>query len=59
LRKARGLVCQGDHVDPVQGTDLRIAQCVAFNWHNDFFELDLEPEVAPRELAADPSASRA
>ena len=37
----------------------RIAQCVAFNWHNDFFELDLEPEVTPRELAAEPSASRA
>jgi AhpD family alkylhydroperoxidase len=30
----------------------RIAQCVAFNWHNDFLELDVEPGVAPRELAA-------
>lgn len=30
----------------------RIAQCVAFNWHNDFLELDLEPGLAPRpELA--------
>jgi AhpD family alkylhydroperoxidase len=26
----------------------RIAQCVAFNWHNDFFELDNEPGVADR-----------
>jgi AhpD family alkylhydroperoxidase len=30
----------------------RIVQCVAFNWHNDFLELDVEPGVAPRELAA-------
>lgn len=25
----------------------RTAQCVAFNWHNDLLELDLEPDVAP------------
>jgi AhpD family alkylhydroperoxidase len=31
----------------------RIVQCVAFNWHNDFFELDLEPGVSPSELAAE------
>jgi len=37
----------------------RIVQCVAFNWHNDFFELDLEPNVAPREVAAERSVSRA
>ena len=30
----------------------RIVQCVAFNWHNDFLELDVEPGVAPREVAA-------
>ena len=36
----------------------RIVQCVAFNWHNDFFELDLEPEVAPRETAVERQASR-
>jgi AhpD family alkylhydroperoxidase len=30
----------------------RIVQCVAFNWHNDFLELDVEPGVAPRDLAA-------
>ena len=30
----------------------RIVQCVAFNWHNDFLELDVEPGVAPREAAA-------
>ena len=29
----------------------RTTQCVAFNWHNDFLELDVEPGVAPRELA--------
>ena len=37
----------------------RIVQCVAFNWHNDFFELDLEPEVAPRGGAEAPAESRA
>jgi AhpD family alkylhydroperoxidase len=36
----------------------RIVQCVAFNWHNDFFELDLEPEVSARELVAERLASR-
>ena len=36
----------------------RVVQCVAFNWHNDFFELDLEPEVSPRALAAEPLVSR-
>lgn len=30
----------------------RIVQCVAFNWHNDFFELDVEPEVTPRDVTA-------
>jgi AhpD family alkylhydroperoxidase len=25
----------------------RIAQCVAFNWHNEFLELDVEPGVEP------------
>lgn len=25
----------------------RTTQCVAFNWHNEFLELDVEPEVAP------------
>jgi hypothetical protein len=30
----------------------RIVQCVAFNWHNDFLELVVEPGVAPREAAA-------
>jgi AhpD family alkylhydroperoxidase len=37
----------------------RIVQCVAFNWHNDFFELDLEPSVAPRDVAAEHPVSRA
>ena len=36
----------------------RIVQCVAFNWHNDFFELDLEPEVAPRDVAVERPVSR-
>lgn len=36
----------------------RIVQCVAFNWHNDFFELDLEPEVSPRALVAERPVSR-
>ena len=36
----------------------RIVQCVAFNWHNDFFELDLEPEVAPRDMAVERPVSR-
>lgn len=30
----------------------RTAQCVAFNWHNEFLELDVEPGVAPVEVAA-------
>jgi AhpD family alkylhydroperoxidase len=30
----------------------RTTQCVAFNWHNDFLELDVEPEVAPVPAAA-------
>jgi hypothetical protein len=25
----------------------RTAQCVAFNWHNEFLELAIEPEVVP------------
>lgn len=25
----------------------RITQCVAFNWHNDFLEIDIEPMVTP------------
>lgn len=29
----------------------RIVQCVAFNWHNDFLELDVEPGVTPRPPA--------
>lgn len=28
----------------------RTAQCVAFNWHNEFLELDVEPELAPVAL---------
>lgn len=36
----------------------RIAQCVAFNWHNDFLELDLEPAVAPVALEEAPAAGR-
>jgi hypothetical protein len=35
-----------------------MTMCVAFNWHNDFFELDLEPEVTPRETAVERPASR-
>jgi AhpD family alkylhydroperoxidase len=30
----------------------RIVQCVAFNWHNDFLELDVEPGVVPRAVTA-------
>jgi AhpD family alkylhydroperoxidase len=37
----------------------RIAQCVAFNWHNDFFELELEPAVVSQEFAVGPAVSRA
>ena len=36
-----------------------LVQCVAFSWHNDFFELDLEPSVAAREMAAERPVSRA
>ena len=28
----------------------RIAQCAAFNWHNEFFELDVETGVTPRPM---------
>jgi len=42
------------HFSPRQLEELvwRTTQCVAFNWHNDFFELDVEPEVAPTPTAA-------
>jgi hypothetical protein len=29
----------------------RITQCVAFNWHNEFLEIDVEPSVAPLPVA--------
>jgi AhpD family alkylhydroperoxidase len=29
----------------------RIAQCVAFNWHNEFLEIDVEPGVTPLPAA--------
>jgi hypothetical protein len=37
----------------------RTAQCVAFNWHNDFLELEVGPEAAVREPHPPPAASRA
>lgn len=37
----------------------RITQCVAFNWHNDFLELDIEPAVTPVALGEPPAAARA
>jgi hypothetical protein len=30
----------------------RTTQCVAFNWHNEFLEIDVEPSVIP--LPVDP-----
>lgn len=41
-----------DHFSPPQLEELvwRIAQCVAFNWHNEFLELDVEPGVVPLEV---------
>lgn len=42
------------HFSPQQIEELiwRTTQCVAFNWHNDFLELDIEPEVPAREPGA-------
>jgi AhpD family alkylhydroperoxidase len=42
------------HFPPRQIEELtwRIAQCVAFNWHNDFLELDIEADVTPLLEAA-------
>ena len=50
-RRLYGLLAE--HFSPRQLEELvwRTTQCVAFNWHNDFFELDIEPEVAPRPTA--------
>jgi AhpD family alkylhydroperoxidase len=44
----------GEHFTAHQIEDLvwRTCQCVAFNWHNDLLELDLEPGVAPRPVQA-------
>jgi AhpD family alkylhydroperoxidase len=38
-----------EHFTPRQIEELtwRITQCVAFNWHNDFLELDIEVGVTP------------
>lgn len=52
-----------ERLSPQQIEELtwRIVQCVAFNWHNDFLELEIEPEVAARpagrpEAVAGPAA---
>ena len=37
----------------------RTAQCVAFNWHNEFLELDLEPEVRPGRAPSPQAAAPA
>lgn len=44
-----------EHFSPRQIEELawRITQCVAFNWHNTFLEIDIEPQVTPlREESA-------
>jgi AhpD family alkylhydroperoxidase len=35
----------------------RTAQCVAFNWHNEFLELDLEPGLTPAPAPSPPAAA--
>ncbi len=37
----------------------RTTQCVAFNWHNEFLELDLEPEIRPAQVPSPPVAAPA
>jgi AhpD family alkylhydroperoxidase len=37
----------------------RTTQCVAFNWHNEFLELDLEPGLTPAPVPAPPAAASA
>lgn len=51
-RRLVGLLRERFSAQQIEELTWRIAQCVAFNWHNDFFELDIEPEVAPRPVGA-------
>jgi AhpD family alkylhydroperoxidase len=37
----------------------RTAQCVAFNWHNEFLEVDLEPRVRPGPVPSPPAVAPA
>lgn len=37
----------------------RTTQCVAFNWHNEFLELGLEPEIRPALVPSPPAAAPA
>ena len=48
-RRLFGLLAEHFSRQQIEELTWRTAQCVAFNWHNDFLELDLEPEVAVRE----------
>ena len=49
-RRLVGLLREHFSARQLEELTWRLAQCVAFNWHNDFFELDIEPEVAPRPV---------
>jgi AhpD family alkylhydroperoxidase len=42
-----------EHFTPRQIEELvwRTTQCVAFNWHNEFLEIDVEPSVTPLPVA--------
>jgi AhpD family alkylhydroperoxidase len=50
-----------EHFSPRQIEELtwRTAQCVAFNWHNEFLELDVEPDLTPAPAPSPPAAASA
>jgi len=51
-RRLVGLLRERFSAQQIEELVWRITQCVAFNWHNDFLELDIEPGVTPRVVEA-------
>jgi len=54
-RRLFGLLAERFSPRQLEELTWRIAQCVAFNWHNDFLELDVEPTVTPLTVAEAPA----
>lgn len=46
-RRLHGRLAQRFSPRQIEELVWRTTQCVAFNWHNDLLELDLEPQVVP------------